>query len=113
MTWAAQPTVDDVADAGWFLTLLSVPGPLTADPTARLYPAKDLLRASRLPLLPKYNTGVRKWSNRLPRGDVIPPVLLLAGTLDRPLILAEGYHRVCAAYLRDEATPVSCHFLSG
>jgi len=39
-------------------------------------------------------------------------VLLLAGgVLDRPLIIAEGYHRVCACYLRDEQTPVACHFL--
>ena len=111
VTWAAAPTDDDVADAAWFLTLLSVPGELTADPARRMYPAKDLLRAARLPVLALPNAGVTKWANRLHRGDEIPPVLLLAGTLDRPLIVAEGYHRVCAAYLRDEATPVACHFL--
>lgn len=110
--WAAVPTGDDVADATWYLTLLGV---LThdVDPHQRVYPAKDLLRAARLAPLPKDNTGVRKWSARIHDGAEIPPVLVLAGTLDRPLILAEGYHRVCAAYLRDEQTPVACHFLSG
>ena len=89
VTWATAPTAGDVADAAWFLTLLGGDARrVAADPIQCVYPAKDVLRAARL------------------------PVLLLAGTLDRPLILAEGYHRVCAAYLRDEATLVACHFLS-
>ena len=113
LTWAGAPTVDDVVDAAWFLTLLDVHAAVAVDPDQRFYPAKDLLRAARLPVLPKDNAGVRKWSERLHDRVTIPPVLLLAGTLDRPLILAEGYHRVCAAYLRDEATPVACHFLGG
>lgn len=111
-TWAAEPTDDDVADATWYLTLLGVLA-LDVDPVQRVYPAKDLLRAAWLEPLPKDNAGVRKWSARLHDGAEIPPVLLLVGTLDRPLILAEGYHRVCAAYLRGEQTPVACHFLAG
>jgi hypothetical protein len=113
-TWATAPTDDDVADATWFLTLLGEDAHrLDVDPVQCIYPAKDLLRAARLAPLPKGNAGVRKWSGRLRDGVEIPPVLLVAGTLDRPAIVAEGYHRVCAAYLRDEATPVACHFLGG
>lgn len=114
-TWAVEPTADDFHDAAWWLTLLGVTAPLTVDPHQCVYPAKDLLRAARLPALPKDNAGVHKWSGRLRDGDTIPPVLLVVGSLDddRPLIIAEGYHRVCAAYLRDEATPVACHFLTG
>ena len=111
-TWADAPTTDDVADAARFLTLLGVDADVAFDADPRHYPAKDLLRAARLPVLPKDNRGVHKWAGRIRDGDVIPPVLLLAGTLDRPLILAEGYHRVCACYLRDEATPVACHLLA-
>lgn len=113
--WAAEPTADDVADAAWFLTLLGIPGPLTADPQQRDYPAKDLLRAARLALLGRDNPGVRKWRTRLRDGEEIPPVLLRVGTVGgaRPLILAEGYHRVCACYQEDETTPVACHFLVG
>ena len=112
--WAAAPTPDDVTDAAWFLTLLAVPGPLTVTEQGVAYPAKDVLRAARLPVLPKSNAGVRKWEKRLRDDAEIPPVLLVVGSLtdDRPLILAEGYHRVCACYLRDEQTPVSCHFLA-
>lgn len=114
-TWAVEPTAADFHDAASFLTLLGVTGPLAVDPTAHTYPAKDLLRAARLPVLPKDNAGVHKWSGRLRDGDTIPPVLLVTGSLDddRPLIIAEGYHRVCAAYHHDETTPVACHFLTG
>jgi hypothetical protein len=113
-SWAPAPTEDDVRDAGWFLQLLDVPGPITVDPTQQAYQAKDLLRAARLPVLSKVNAGVRKWTKRLRGGDPLPPVLLLVGSLDRdrPLIIAEGYHRVCACYLSDEQTMVECHFLA-
>ncbi len=112
-TWAPAPTEDDVRDAGWFLQLLDVPGPVAADPVQQAYQAKDLLRAARLPVLSKVNAGVRKWAKRLRDGDPLPPVLLVVGSLDqdRPLVIAEGYHRVCACYLSDEQTMVECHFL--
>lgn len=114
--WAAQPTPDDVADATRYLTLLDVPGPLIVDPDApRIHPAKDLLRASGLPVLPESNAGVRKWRDRLRKGAEIPPVLLVVGSIVNgyPMTIAEGYHRVCAAYLEDEVTPVRCFLLRG
>jgi len=58
VTWADAPTVDDVADAAWFLTLLDVhAAAMVVAPDQRFYPAKDLLRASRLPVLPRDNRG--------------------------------------------------------
>lgn len=111
--WAAAPTTDDIADAAWFLTLLAVPGPLAVDPLPRSYQAKDLLRAARLTALPRENAGVHKWLGRLHDGVEIPPVLIMAGSLDRPLIIAEGFHRVCACYIHDEQTPVECFLLTG
>lgn len=114
-TWAPVPTEDDVLDATWFLTLLDVSGPLAADLDQRLYPAKDVLRAARLPMLSKGSAGVAKWTKRLRDREPIPPVLLWVGSLsgNRPLLLAEGYHRVCACYLLGEDTEVACHFLVG
>jgi hypothetical protein len=113
--WAEAPTADDVADAARFLTLLGVAGPVHVDPEQRDYLARDVLRAARLPLLPRDNTGVRKWRTRLRDGQEIPPVLLRVGSIggNRPLLLAEGYYRVCACHQEDEQTPVACHFLVG
>ncbi len=112
--WADAPTEDDLIDAGVFLTLLGVGGPIEDIQERVLHPAKDLLRAARLPGLPLFNKGVDKWSKRIKAGDELPPVLLVRGDLstDRPLIVAEGYHRVSACYLLGEATPVAGFFLN-
>lgn len=112
--WGDKASAGDVADAGWFLTLLGV-GTTHLDGTPRaLFPAKDLLRASRLPGLPQNNAGVTKWAKRLKAGDEIPPVLLVRGSiaLNAPLTIAEGYHRVSACYLLAEDTPVAAYFLT-
>jgi len=112
--WAYGPTEDDLADATKALTLVGV-REVTLDPEQVVYPAKDLLRFSLLPGLPLTNKGVDKWFQRLTAGrNEIPPVLLVRGdlTIDRPLIIAEGYHRVSAAYLCGEQTEVVGYFLN-
>jgi hypothetical protein len=38
----------------------------------------------------------------------LSPILLLRGTDERPLIVADGYHRVCASYWIDENTDIPC-----
>ena len=42
-----------------------------------------------------------------------PPVLLVGGDLhtDRPLHIADGYHRVCASYHLDENTEIPCRLV--
>jgi hypothetical protein len=41
----------------------------------------------------------------------LSPILLVRGDSgrDRPLIIADGYHRVCASYYLDENAEVICH----
>jgi len=115
--WADAPTEDDLADAAKALTLVGVRD-VTLDPEQVVYPVKDLLRFADKPALPKGNEGVAKWDRRINRGDEVPPVLLVRGDLlgktteARPLLIAEGYHRVSACYLRDERTLVAAHFLT-
>jgi hypothetical protein len=42
-------------------------------------------------------------------GKQLSPVLLVRGTLGAyPLVIADGYHRVCAAYHTDENAEVPC-----
>lgn len=62
--------------------------------------AKDLLRASRLPLLPPENEHVAKDLKKVRSGQLLSPVLLVRGRLadDVPLTVADGYHRICASY---------------
>jgi hypothetical protein len=76
--------------------------------------AKDILRASRLALLPVDNAHVAKDLGKVKAGKALSPVLLartrtnpeLTSTTD--LVIADGYHRVCASYHIDENADIPC-----
>jgi len=72
--------------------------------------AKDILRASRLDLLPRDNPHVASDLSKIHKGHALSPVLLVRGDLaaDRPAQIADGYHRVCASYWTDENTDIPC-----
>jgi hypothetical protein len=75
--------------------------------------AKDLLRASRLPLLPKDNAHVATDLKKVASGKRLSPVLLLRGRDAIPMNVADGYHRVCASYHLDENTDIPCRLVDG
>lgn len=70
--------------------------------------AKDILRAAALPLLPKSNVHVAKDLAKIAKGLKLSPVLLVRGHMNRPLIVADGYHRVCSCEHYDENTEIAC-----
>ena len=76
--------------------------------------AKDLLRASRLPLLPRDNSHVAEDLKKIKKGKPLSPVLLVRGDagLDVPLTVADGYHRICASWYRGENIPIACRIVS-
>ena len=75
-----------------------------------LWQSKDLLRASRLAALDGDNPHVTKDLHKIKTGIALSPVLLIRGDLERamPLIVADGYHRICAAHLVDENEAIHC-----
>jgi hypothetical protein len=72
--------------------------------------AKDLLRASRLELLPPDNVHVKKDLGKVDGGELLSPILLVRGRFDAdvPLTVADGYHRICASYHLDEDADIPC-----
>jgi hypothetical protein len=118
--WKATPEAHDYPAAFDYLTLL------LAEPAARKLvaklrkaptvhkKAKDLLRASRLPLLPRDNLHVTTDLRKIKKGKAMSPVLLVRGdaALDLPLVVADGYHRICASWYRDENIPIACRIVS-
>src|ERR1700750_3525885 len=68
--------------------------------------AKDILRASQLALLGEDDNHVAADLRKAASGAVLSPILLLRGGQEHPLIVADGYHRVCASYWIDENTPI-------
>ena len=70
--------------------------------------AKDILRASQLALLDTNNKHVHSDLEKAKGGDKLSPVLLVRGS---PLVVADGYHRVCASYWLDENTDIPCRLV--
>ena len=72
--------------------------------------AKDLLRAAELPLLPRDDPHVDEDLKRIQKAKPLAPVLLVRGDManERPLTVADGYHRICAVVYFDESAPVRC-----
>jgi hypothetical protein len=110
--WLSKPEEKDYAAAHSYLSLLLGPGQLRkAVALLRKAPegkwrAKDVLRAAGLPLLKrKQSSEVAEKLKRIARGTPISPILLIHDGRGR-LEIADGYHRVCAAYLIDEDTQV-------
>lgn len=70
--------------------------------------AKDLLRASRLALLPTDNPHVRSDLEKIKKGKPLSPILAVRANLTTGVALqiADGYHRVCASYHTDENTDI-------
>lgn len=67
--------------------------------------AKDILRASGLPLLAVDDPEVTKDLAKIQAGKKLSPVLLVRG---EPLWVADGYHRICASYHLDENARIYC-----
>jgi uncharacterized protein (DUF1015 family) len=71
--------------------------------------AKDILRASRLSLLPKNDSDVKNAIKKISKGKKLSPVLLVK--YNHKLIIADGYHRICAAYYVSEDLEISCRLV--
>jgi hypothetical protein len=70
---------------------------------------KDIFRASELPLLPRENKYVREDLQKIKKGIKLSPILLVRGT--HKLIIADGYHRMCASYSLNEDLEIPCRLI--
>ena len=121
LSWKKKPEEEDYAGALSFLSLIlpaakseklvtSLRNAKTTD-----YAAKDLLRASDLPLLSREEPHVDDDLKKINKGKPLAPVLLLRGDVSKgiPLIVADGYHRICAICYYDESAPIPCRIVNG
>ena len=118
--WKERPEPHDFPAALDYLTLVleealarKLVAALRKAPTQRKK-AKDLLRASRLPLLSRDNPHVAGDFRKIKKGQPMSPVLLVRGNagMDIPLLVADGYHRICASWYRDENIAIACRIVS-
>jgi hypothetical protein len=114
--WTAEPSEKHYRAAASYLQL-RLSGSEVGDVVARLraapvqkLQAKDLIRASGLDAVPPSDPRVAKKVKKIGAGRRLAPVLLIRGMLgeNRPLVVADGFHRICAAKATKSGAKVAC-----
>jgi hypothetical protein len=112
--WLSGPEQQDYPAALSYLCLIY------KEPTAKAFvkrlkrapisqfKAKDIFRASGLSLLGVSNTHVEKDQQKIKSGQGLSPLLLIRDSLNGKVIIADGYHRLCAVYAFDEDAVIPC-----
>ena len=112
--WLAEPEEHNYPAAASYLGLLH-PEPrvaklitdLKAAPVVE-FKAKDILRASRLSPVGMSNAHVEKDRKKIRNGTALSPILLVRDASAGKVVVADGYHRLCAVYGLDEDAWVHC-----
>ena len=72
------------------------------------FKAKDIFRASALSLLGISNKHIKRDLKKINNGESLSPLFLVRNTHNQKLIIADGYHRMCAVYSLDEDAIIPC-----
>jgi hypothetical protein len=72
------------------------------------FKAKDIFRASGLSLLGVSNSHVERDRKKIRKGTGLSPLLLVRDEANGRVIIADGYHRLCAVYGFDEDALIHC-----
>jgi hypothetical protein len=75
------------------------------------YKSKDIFRASSLSLLGISNSHVNKDLKKIQSGINLSPLLLVRNPTMGKVIIADGYHRLCAVYSLDEDAIIPCKII--
>jgi hypothetical protein len=114
LKWRKEPEGHDYPAAHSYLRLL-YPKPVATSCVKRLkrapvrvFKAKDIFRASGLSLLGISNSHVEKDRAKIRSRQTLSPLLLVRMTDHGKVIIADGYHRLCAVYAFDEDALIPC-----
>jgi hypothetical protein len=72
------------------------------------FKVRDIFRASGLPLLGISNRRVERDRGKIREGTKLSPLLLVRDTKNGKVIIADGYHRMCAVYGFAEDALIPC-----
>ena len=112
--WLEEPEEHDYPAALSYLKL-SYPAKMAKQLVSKLegaqvteFKAKDIFRSSGLSLLGISNSHVEKDQRKIATGTALSPVLLVRDPARGAVIIADGYHRLCAVYSHDEDAIIPC-----
>lgn len=112
--WLSKPADKDYPAAESYLLLLFEPKQARAlakklrRAAMSEFAAKDILRASETPIAQIQAYDWVKQNVEIEQGKPISPVLLVRQNNGGRLIIADGFHRVCAAFAVDQEISVAC-----
>ena len=112
--WLPEPEEKDYPAAASYLGLVYDSKSVTAiiaklkAAQVTLFKAKDIFRASGLSLLGVSNSHVEKDRGKINSGKPLSPILLVRDEHNAKVIIADGYHRLCAVYSFDEDECIPC-----
>ena len=112
--WLGKPEKQDYPAALSYLLLLYDKPKATAcvnrlrRASITPFKAKDIFRASGLSLLGISNRHVEKDRLKIQAGRALSPLLLIRDSVHGKVIIADGYHRLCAVYSYDEDAVIPC-----
>ena len=75
------------------------------------FKSKDIFRASGLSLLGVSNSHVDKDRKKISSGVALSPLLLVRDVSIGRVIIADGYHRLCAVYTHNEDALIPCKII--
>jgi hypothetical protein len=114
LSWLPSPEEHDYPAAESYLRLIysaeavaQLVAALKAAPIT-MFDAKDIFRASQLSLLGVSNSHVDKDTQKIAAGSSLSPLLLVRDEAHGRVVIADGYHRLCAVYANDENASIPC-----
>jgi disulfide oxidoreductase YuzD len=115
--WRSEPEKHDYSAAESYLSLTlgqqAAKGVAANLKRAKIskFAAKDIFRASKLSLLGVSNSHVEKDRAKIIQHEKLSPLLLFRNKNNRVLVIANGYHRLCAVYSFDEDAMIPCKII--
>ena len=112
--WLGRPQKHDYSAAQSYLNLIFQPRAARhlVEKLKRAgiseFAAKDIFRASGVALLGGSNVHVERDRQRIILRQPVSPLLLCRDPAHARLIIADGYHRLCAVYTFDEDAMIPC-----
>jgi hypothetical protein len=72
------------------------------------FKSRDIFRASGLSLVGISNSHIERDREKIKEGVKLSPLLLVRDPANGKVIVADGYHRLCAVYSFDEDAEIPC-----
>jgi hypothetical protein len=114
ITWLPEPDEKNYPAAESYLSLIydgktaeALVNKLKKAPVST-FKVKDIFRASRLSLLGISNSQVEKDRGKIEGGKPLSPILLVRDGSNGKVVIADGYHRMCAVYSLSEDELIPC-----